>query len=62
MLRLELSGTARVDIYRSKIDGARIAVTGKVVGEGATGTHVSEFEVPLSHVEDGGWTWFDLTL
>ena len=61
VLRLELSGTARVDIYRSKIDGARIAVTGKVVGEGATGTHVSEFEVPLSHFEDGGWIWFDLT-
>ncbi len=32
VLRLELTGTARVDIYRSKIDGARIAVTGQVVG------------------------------
>ncbi|MDO5029951.1 MAG: glycosyltransferase [Corynebacterium sp.] len=73
VLRLELSGTARVDIYRSKIDGARIAVTGKVVGdlgaaaEGAEAkvdgkdVHVCEISVPLTQFEDGGWIWFDLT-
>lgn len=56
LLRLELSGTARVDLYRSKTDGARIAVTGRVVGDGVT-----EIEVPLDAFEDGGWIWFDLT-
>ena len=73
VLRLELSGTARVDIYRSKIDGARIAVTGEVVGdlgaaaEGAEAkvdgkdVHVCEIPVPLTQFEDGGWIWFDLT-
>ncbi|EEB63376.1 glycosyltransferase [Corynebacterium amycolatum] len=73
VLRLELSGTARVDIYRSKIDGARIAVTGEVVGdlgaaaEGAEAKvdgkdmHVCEIPVPLTQFEDGGWIWFDLT-
>ena len=73
ILRLELSGTARVDIYRSKIDGARIAVTGEVVGdlgaaaEGAEAkvdgkdVHVCEIPVPLTQFEDGGWIWFDLT-
>ena len=73
VLRLELSGTARVDIYRSKIDGARITVTGEVVGdlgaaaEGAEAkvdgkdVHVCEIPVPLTQFEDGGWIWFDLT-
>ncbi|MGK8361469.1 glycosyltransferase [Corynebacterium amycolatum] len=73
VLRLELSGTARVDIYRSKIDGARIAVTGEVIGdlgaaaEGAEAkvdgkdVHVCEIPVPLTQFEDGGWIWFDLT-
>lgn len=73
VLRLELSGAARVDIYRSKIDGARIAVTGEVVGdlgaaaEGAEAkvdgkdVHVCEIPVPLTQFEDGGWIWFDLT-
>ena len=73
VLRLELSGTARVDIYRSKIDGARIAVTGEVIGdlgaaaEGAEAkvdgkdVHVCEIPVSLTQFEDGGWIWFDLT-
>lgn len=73
VLRLELSGTARVDIYRSKIDGARIAVTGQVVGslsdaaEGAAArvddkdVQVCEIPVPLTQFEDGGWIWFDMT-
>lgn len=73
VLRLEISGTARVDIYRSKIDGARIAVTGQVVGsladasEGAAAKvdedniNVCEIAVPLTQFEDGGWIWFDLT-
>ncbi|MGH3563153.1 MAG: glycosyltransferase, partial [Mycobacterium sp.] len=57
-LRVELTGRARVDIYRSKATGARIAVDGRQVsGEPA----VAEFEIGLEPFEDGGWIWFDLT-
>ncbi|MEJ5927800.1 glycosyltransferase [Corynebacterium sp. H128] len=55
VLRVELEGEARVDIYRSKIDGSRIAVEGDLV------SGVGEFEVSLAPFEDGGWIWFDIT-
>jgi galactofuranosylgalactofuranosylrhamnosyl-N-acetylglucosaminyl-diphospho-decaprenol beta-1,5/1,6-galactofuranosyltransferase len=58
VLRVELSGTARVDVYRSKATGARITIGGAEV----SGENVSaEFEVDLSPFEDGGWIWFDIT-
>ncbi|MBH5300695.1 glycosyltransferase family 2 protein [Corynebacterium silvaticum] len=56
ILKVEVAGTARVDVYRSKIDGARIAVEGQVVTDGT-----AEFELSLQPFEDGGWLWFDLT-
>lgn len=56
ILKVEVAGTARVDVYRSKIDGARIAVEGQVVTDG-----IAEFELSLQPFEDGGWLWFDLT-
>ena len=56
LLKVEVKGTARVDVFRSKIDGARIAVEGKVVTDG-----VAEFELSLAPFEDGGWLWWDLT-
>ncbi|MBP3088517.1 glycosyltransferase family 2 protein [Corynebacterium sp. sy017] len=56
ILKVEISGTARVDVYRSKIDGARIAVEGQVVSDGT-----AKFELSLAPFEDGGWLWFDLT-
>lgn len=56
VLRVVIEGTARVDVYRSKIDGARIAVEGAVVSDDAV-----EFELSLQPFEDGGWLWFDLT-
>lgn len=55
VLKVELEGEARVDIYRSKIDGSRIAVEGDLV----TGT--GEFEISLAPFEDGGLIWFDIT-
>lgn len=55
VLKVELEGEARVDVYRSKIDGSRIAV------EGALVTGVGEFEISLAPFEDGGWIWFDIT-
>lgn len=56
ILRLEMDGDARIDVYRSKIDGARIAVDGRL-SEGG----VVEFECSLAPFEDGGWLWFDVT-
>ncbi|AEK35588.1 glycosyltransferase [Corynebacterium variabile DSM 44702] len=60
-LRVELTGDARIDIYRSKIDGSRIAVTGGVVETDENGHGVAEFTVSLAPFEDGGWVWFDIT-
>ncbi|NLG46811.1 glycosyltransferase, partial [Gordonia sp. (in: high G+C Gram-positive bacteria)] len=67
VLRVEVRGTARVDLYRSKIDGSRIAIGGGLVeragdegGEGGD-TRVFEFETDLGPFEDGGWIWFDVT-
>ncbi len=63
ILRLELTGMARVDVYRSKIDGSRIAVDGVQAGDAAdpSARSVVELEVSLAPFEDGGWIWFDLT-
>ena len=62
VLRVELTGTARVDVYRSKATGARITVGGAPVSSGdSADPAVVEFEVDLSPFEDGGWIWFDIT-
>lgn len=62
VLRLELAGHGRVDVYRSKADGSRIHVQGKefAVAQGADSVDV-EFETDLGPFEDGGWIWFDIT-
>ena len=56
ILKIEVEGTARVECYRSKIDGARICLGGELV---ENTTH--EFELSLAPFEDGGWLWFDIT-
>ena len=61
VLRVELTGTARVDLYRSKIDGSRIAIGGDLVELDEFGRGVFEFETDLGPFEDGGWIWFDVT-
>ncbi|MEZ0363520.1 glycosyltransferase [Mycobacterium sp. pUA109] len=62
VLRVELTGSARVDIYRSKATGARIAVDGRPVCSGVDNKPaVAEFEIGLQPFEDGGWIWFDIT-
>ena len=70
VLRVELTGTARVDVYRSKATGARITIGGEAVssesGGSATDSDVGarasvEFDIDLSPFEDGGWIWFDIT-
>jgi galactofuranosylgalactofuranosylrhamnosyl-N-acetylglucosaminyl-diphospho-decaprenol beta-1,5/1,6-galactofuranosyltransferase len=57
VLRAELTGTGRVDIYRSKATGARIFVEGRNFENSV----VLEFEIDLGPFEDGGWIWFDVT-
>ena len=58
VLRLDVSGPGRIDVYRSKADGSIIHVTGaQSTGE----RRVLEFQLELSPFEDGGWYWFDAT-
>ena len=62
VLRVELTGSARVDVYRSKATGARITVGGSAVASAdATTPTFAEFEIGLDAFEDGGWIWFDVT-
>ena len=61
VLRIELTGSARVDVYRSKATGARITVGGAPVTSGDSNEPASlEFEIGLDAFEDGGWIWFDI--
>jgi galactofuranosylgalactofuranosylrhamnosyl-N-acetylglucosaminyl-diphospho-decaprenol beta-1,5/1,6-galactofuranosyltransferase len=61
VLRVELTGTARVDVYRSKATGARITVGGAPVSSGDSSEPAAvEFEIDLTPFEDGGWIWFDV--
>jgi galactofuranosylgalactofuranosylrhamnosyl-N-acetylglucosaminyl-diphospho-decaprenol beta-1,5/1,6-galactofuranosyltransferase len=71
VLRVELTGSARVYVYRSKATGARITVGGAPVSSGESGGPAAasdggepasvEFEIGLDPFEDGGWIWFDIT-
>jgi galactofuranosylgalactofuranosylrhamnosyl-N-acetylglucosaminyl-diphospho-decaprenol beta-1,5/1,6-galactofuranosyltransferase len=62
VLRVELVGSARVDVYRSKATGARITVGGtEAVSADDDTPAVVEFEIGLDPFEDGGWIWFDIT-
>ncbi|MGC4933178.1 glycosyltransferase [Gordonia sp. DT30] len=61
VLRVEVIGTCRVDLYRSKIDGSRIGIGGDLVPIDETGRGAIEFELDLGPFEDGGWIWFDVT-
>ena len=61
VLRVELTGAARIDVYRSKATGARITVDGESVAAGPDDPVAVEFEITLAPFEDGGWIWFDVT-
>ncbi len=61
VLRVELAGTGRVDIYRTKATGARIFVDGKPFAGEDDNPAAVEFEIGLQPFEDGGWIWFDIT-
>lgn len=61
VLRVELTGSARIDVYRSKATGARISVGGTEIISTGNASAAAEFEVELAPFEDGGWIWFDIT-
>ncbi|WP_026424800.1 glycosyltransferase [Actinokineospora inagensis] len=58
ILRLNLRGGGRVDVYRSKPNGDQAHVAGHAVRGGDW--DVAEFRVDLASFEDGGWIWFDV--
>jgi len=60
VLRAELTGTGRIDVYRTKASGARVLVGGRGFA-GGDEPAVVEFEIDLAPFEDGGWIWFDIT-
>ncbi|OJZ73752.1 glycosyl transferase [Mycobacterium paraffinicum] len=61
VLRVELTGTGRVDVYRTKATGVRISVEGRQFVGTEDQPAIVEIEVPLKPFEDGGWIWFDIT-
>ena len=56
-LRLTVTDSCRVDIYRSKGDGTQVHVQGRLIERAG---QVS-FPLDLRPFEDGGWYWFDIT-
>lgn len=58
VLRVTVSGTCRVDVYRSKADGETMHVTGAMH---AGPERTLEFQLDLGPFVDGGWYWFDVT-
>jgi galactofuranosylgalactofuranosylrhamnosyl-N-acetylglucosaminyl-diphospho-decaprenol beta-1,5/1,6-galactofuranosyltransferase len=61
VLRAELTGTGRVDVYRTKATGARIFVEGREFASAEDQPVTVELQVGLQPFEDGGWIWFDIT-
>src|SRR5689334_10092147 len=61
VLRVELTGTGRVDVYRTKATGVRISVEGRQFVGTDEQPAIVEIEVALKPFEDGGWIWFDIT-
>ena len=63
VLRVELTGSARVDVYRSKATGARITVGGAPSRRAPRTACPPSWSSRSSSTpfEDGGWIWFDIT-
>jgi galactofuranosylgalactofuranosylrhamnosyl-N-acetylglucosaminyl-diphospho-decaprenol beta-1,5/1,6-galactofuranosyltransferase len=59
VLQVTVSGTCRVDVYRSKADGESMHVTGAMHNSSEPDT--LEFVLDLGPFVDGGWYWFDVT-
>ncbi|MGA8328151.1 MAG: glycosyltransferase family 2 protein, partial [Mycobacterium sp.] len=61
VLRAELTGSGRVDLYRTKATGARIFVEGRQFAGSEDQPTTVEIQISLQPFEDGGWIWFDIT-
>src|SRR2546430_16125164 len=62
VLRVALTGSARVDVYRAKATGARITVGGAPATSGDSDVPaVVEFAIGLDPVEGGGGVWVDIS-
>lgn len=59
VLRMDLRGGGRVDVYRSKPSGDVVHLQGQPV-QAAEGWQQFEFRISLAPFEDGGWIWFDV--
>jgi galactofuranosylgalactofuranosylrhamnosyl-N-acetylglucosaminyl-diphospho-decaprenol beta-1,5/1,6-galactofuranosyltransferase len=59
ILRMEVRGGGRVDVYRSKPNGDRVHLHGLPVRP-AKDWQTLEFRISLAPFEDGGWIWFDV--
>lgn len=60
VLRLDVRGSGRVDVYRSKPNGDIVHLQGRPVHGGRSQVVRVEFEISLMPFEDGGWIWFDV--
>ncbi|WP_051766883.1 glycosyltransferase [Saccharothrix syringae] len=58
VLRLQVRGSGRLDVYRSKPSGDVVHLEGEFVRDAAEWTAL-EFPVSLKPFEDGGLIWFD---
>src|ERR1700756_4419683 len=61
VLRVEVTGAGRLDVYRTKATGARIFAECRQFAGTGDEPVVVEIEVGLQPFEDGGWIWFDIT-
>src|SRR5258707_3315838 len=61
VLRTELTGKGRVDVYRTKATGARIFVDGRNFAATGSVPEILEFQVGLDPFQDGGWISFDIS-
>jgi galactofuranosylgalactofuranosylrhamnosyl-N-acetylglucosaminyl-diphospho-decaprenol beta-1,5/1,6-galactofuranosyltransferase len=59
ILRMEVLGGGRVDVYRSKPNGDIVHLQGQPVRP-VKQWQTLEFTISLAPFEDGGWIWFDV--
>ncbi|MFL6142803.1 MAG: glycosyltransferase [Labedaea sp.] len=59
LLRMDVRGGGRIDVYRSKPNGDVVHLEGKPVRP-SDDWQTMEFTISLGPFEDGGWIWFDV--
>jgi galactofuranosylgalactofuranosylrhamnosyl-N-acetylglucosaminyl-diphospho-decaprenol beta-1,5/1,6-galactofuranosyltransferase len=59
VLRMNVRGRGRIDVYRSKPNGDVVHLQGEPVRAPESSQQL-EFRISLAPFEDGGWIWFDV--